>query len=194
MDRMDKAPADQFYWSDWLRDVELQSASTVSRGVWINALCRMWFSNPQGELKGEKEKLALLCNAKIDEFDLFLSEAKALEFCEVLQNSHGVLTLRNRRMYKKGKKKEADRLRQQRYYAKKKSHADSPKSSQPYSSSPSPKHSARARTKQNPYQKEDDPRSNWQEKPICEKCGDKRSHSKEKGPNLCLDCIVEYEP
>ena len=58
---MGKAPADQFYWNDWLSDVELQQASACSKGVWINALCRMWYSKPRGEPMSTKEGLVKLC-------------------------------------------------------------------------------------------------------------------------------------
>ena len=51
---MGKAPADQFYWNDWLGDVELQAASACTKGVWINALARMWNSKIRGELQGTK--------------------------------------------------------------------------------------------------------------------------------------------
>ena len=113
---MGKAPADQFYWNDWLSDVELQSASTISRGVWINALCRMWSAKVRGELIGSKENLARLCNCIESEFCIFLDDAQTLGFCYVLQNPNGIFTVRNRRMYNNEKEKQNNRLRQQEWY------------------------------------------------------------------------------
>lgn len=133
---MGKAPADQFYWADWLRDVELQLASTSSRGIWANALCHMWFAKARGELEGTREKLALLCNCKLDEFDQFWNEAEALGFCYTKRNPNGLLTVRNRRMYRKAKEQENNRLRQQRYYEK---HKDDP---QPNANIPPPSSSS----------------------------------------------------
>jgi len=133
-----KAPADQFYYGDWLRDVELQSASACSRGVWINMLARMWFANPRGELHGTREGLAKLSISTLDEFDTFWKEAQALGFCYTSQNSNGILTVRNRRMFREEKAREANRLRQQRHYDKRKSNTESNGELTPPSSSPSP--------------------------------------------------------
>ena len=115
-----KAPADQFYWEDWLRDVELQSASACTKGVWINLLCRMWFAEIRGELVGSREILTKLSISTEEEFNTFFTEAQALGFCEVSRKPNSVITIRNRRMYKAEKEREKGRLRQQKYYKKQK--------------------------------------------------------------------------
>jgi len=43
-----KAPAFQFYATDWLADSQLGSVSPLARGLWIDLLCRMWVSDKQG--------------------------------------------------------------------------------------------------------------------------------------------------
>jgi len=116
---MGKAPAEQFYWGDWLNDVELQAAHTVTRGVWINALCRMWYSKTKGEISGTREQLSMICNCKIEEFDVFLDDIKTLGFCYTLHDTNGNVMLRNRRMWRKEKDRENNRLRQKRHYDKK---------------------------------------------------------------------------
>lgn len=119
---MGKNPADQFYWGDWLNDVELQAAQAVTRGVWINALCRMWYAKNRGELEGTKEVLAQICNCTEVEFNLFLSDAKVFGFCEVSVRSADsceILTIQNRRMYKAEKIRKASRLRTKKSYDKK---------------------------------------------------------------------------
>lgn len=118
---MAKAPADQFYYGDWLRDVELQMSSSATRGIWMNALARMWFAEKKGELKGTEEKLARFLNATDVEFDVFLKEAEMLLFCYLSRNGNGIITLRNRRMYREEKKRESNRLRQERFKKKPKS-------------------------------------------------------------------------
>ena len=116
---MGKAPAEQFYWGDWLNDVELQAASTVSRGVWINALCRMWYSKTRGEISGTVEQLSKICNCKTEEFKVFLVDIKMLGFCYTSHNTNGNIILRNRRMWRKEKERENNRLRQKKFYDKK---------------------------------------------------------------------------
>ena len=47
---MAKAPAFQFYPGDWRRDVGVQSLDYEHRGMWIELLCMMWFSDERGRL------------------------------------------------------------------------------------------------------------------------------------------------
>ena len=122
---MGKAPASQFYWGDWLNDVELQSACSASRGIWANALARMWYANIRGELTATIEKYPSILNCTIDEFKVFLDEAETLLFCYLSRNGNGTVTLRNRRMYREDKERENTRLRQQRYKEKHASNAKS---------------------------------------------------------------------
>lgn len=134
---MAKLPAFQFYPSDWLNDVELQAAKSSTRGIWINALCRMWHSRTRGEITGTEEILMKLLNCEKQDFELFLSEAICLKFCDVIEyhnggvsvrfplgltessrSSNGNITLRNRRMFREEKERENNRLRQKRFYDK----------------------------------------------------------------------------
>lgn len=132
---MAKAPADQFYWGDWLNDVELQSACSSSRGIWINILCRMWYSKIRGEITGSLNQLIKLLNCTEDEFIIFLNEANKYQFCDINLNSpfvtfplhvtHGnnfsnaIVTIKNRRMFKAEKERVNTRLRVQKYREKK---------------------------------------------------------------------------
>jgi hypothetical protein len=117
---MGKAPADQFYWGDWLNDTDLQSACTVSRGVWINMLCRMWFSSTRGELQGTRESLAKLCNADVTEIVTLENDVKTHDFADwVTDPVTQIVTVRNRRMYRKGKEQKNTLLRVNRLREKK---------------------------------------------------------------------------
>lgn len=121
---MGKAPAFQFYPMDWLGDVELQTASSATRGIWINALCRMWFSRVKGELSGSQEALSKILNCSQRELETLLEENLALRFCYASRNDNGHITLRNRRMYRIEKDRNLNKLRQQKFRDKRQSNGE----------------------------------------------------------------------
>lgn len=122
---MGKAPADQFYWGDWLNDTGLQSATTVARGVWINMLCRMWFATVKGELSGTREELAKLCNANVTEFVTLENDIKRHHFADLVTDPcNGIVTVRNRRMYRKGIEQKNTHLRVNKHRQKKRCNAN----------------------------------------------------------------------
>jgi len=123
--RTGKAPALQFYPGDWLHDVELQMCSSSTRGIWINALCHMWWSKTRGEISGPRENIIRILNCTEAEFDTFLAENEMSLFCHACCESDGIVTLRNRRMFSASKRKEVSRLSSQRYRDKQKSDAKS---------------------------------------------------------------------
>jgi hypothetical protein len=134
---MGKAPAFQFYVKDWLTDVELQSASAASRGVWINALCLMWESRTRGVIRGTPATLARMLNCTPEELALFLRENDSLKFADVT-DCHGEITLSNRRMVKEQKVRDGDRIRQERKRSHDACHADITHPSSSPSPSPVP--------------------------------------------------------
>jgi hypothetical protein len=121
-----KAPAAQFYWGDWLRDTQLQMASTIARGVWINALCRMWDAVPRGILSGMPDELARLCGCTPEEFAVFLREAESFGFADIRRpvttgnalERDGLVTVANRRMVRDEKARQDNANRQARYKQK----------------------------------------------------------------------------
>jgi len=119
---MTKAPSDQVYWGDILRDVELQDANATARGIWVsNALPRMWFATPQGQLSGTIEQLTRTLNATESEMVTFLSQIKTHKFGDISTDQNGIVTLTNRRMYRNYLKRENAKIRKQR---SRKSHTD----------------------------------------------------------------------
>ncbi len=119
-----KPPADQFYWGDWLRDEQLQQASAVVRGAWANFLAHAWFSKTRGRITGTRESLAQLCNCTGAEFGQFIEEARRYKFCDVKITQsrfvtkchsgdggtcHEIVTVTNRRQYRKWQKEEKER-------------------------------------------------------------------------------------
>ena len=77
---MGKAPADQFYWGDWLNDVELQAATSTTRGVWINALSRMWYSKTRGEISGHIDMLSSITNGTKPFLTIIYKDLKTSRF------------------------------------------------------------------------------------------------------------------
>jgi hypothetical protein len=131
-----KLPAFQFYPGDWLRDPELQMASTISRGIWINALCRMWDAQARGKLSGTAAELARVCSCTIEEFELFLADIRRFKFAN-LTIRDAYLTLINRRMVRDEKARRDNANRQKRYYDNHKPNANLTATSQASSSSSS---------------------------------------------------------
>ena len=107
---MGEAPAIQFYIKDWLTDCELQSASSATRGIWINALCFMWKSKIRGKISGSMDNLTRMLNATPVEFMTFLQEVQVFKFADVTVCNNDV-TLINRRMIRDEIEKENTRLR-----------------------------------------------------------------------------------
>ena len=132
---MGKAPADQFFWGDWLNDHELQMASDSTRGVWINALCRMWYATERGKLEGSRENLIKIIGCDPENFDKFTQEVTALGFAFFKRQPNGNLTLINRRMFKRAKSQKLNRIRQKKFYDKRHPNAQSDKNLRGLSSS-----------------------------------------------------------
>jgi len=134
---MAKAPAIQFYVKDWLSDPELRMASHSTKGIWIDMLCYMWESSERGKICGTLEQIKKLVSATDEDMDLFLSEAKTLQFCDVTICNKNV-TVINRRIHQDYKDKQNTRLRVKRFREKQKGNADVTPSSPSPSPSPSP--------------------------------------------------------
>lgn len=115
--QLGKNPAFQFYPSDWIRDPQLRQATFQARGIWIDLLCYMWWSESKGEISGTKESLSRLVGCTTEQFDAFLSETKMHKFGDLII-ADGLITLKNRRMIKDEKTREQGRLRQRKYKEK----------------------------------------------------------------------------
>ena len=140
---MAKAPAFQFYVKDWLSDPELQSASSASRGIWINALCYMWEARERGVIQGTVESLSRILNCTVEEFHKFLEESRVYGFDDLVTHTNGKVTLTNRRMQREEKERKQHSIRQHRYTDRHKAPSNDGKSDAEMthpspSSSPSP--------------------------------------------------------
>lgn len=120
---MGKAPAFQFYVKDWLSDPLLRQASFPSRGIWIDMLCYMWWSDTRGCLSGTVGGLSRMIGCSLEEMSKFLSEAIALKFASVTCNGDvtdvtNFVTVCNRRMEREEKDRENTRLRVAKHRSK----------------------------------------------------------------------------
>ncbi len=123
-----KAPADQFYFDDWYRDSALAACSPSTRGIWFDLLCMMWDSHPRGLLSGTAEAFERWGRCSAEEWTRFIAEAEQYGFCDIIKNGdnaapchgdvtlrHGVVTVKNRRMFRKYHERDLARLRQKRH-------------------------------------------------------------------------------
>lgn len=94
---MAKPPAFQFYPRDHLGDT--RALHPISRGLWWDCVCYMWFQDPRGIITGTIEQLERMlssCNADVT---FFIGEIKALNVANVTE-SNGIVTIVNRRMFR----------------------------------------------------------------------------------------------
>lgn len=118
-----KSPSEQFYFKDWLTDAALQAASSSTRGIWINVLCFMWWNGRTSEITGTKTALARMWNCTLHELNRFLKDAETSAFCQLGRNPDGTLTVICRRIQREQKARKLHRLRQKKYYARRKADA-----------------------------------------------------------------------
>jgi hypothetical protein len=84
---MGKLPWFKFFPGDWLKDHELRMASMSSKGIWIDVVCAMFEAKERGALEATADQFCKLLGCPREEFDLFLSEAKSLNFANVREMS-----------------------------------------------------------------------------------------------------------
>ena len=118
----DKMPWMQFYPSDWSRDTT--PLSLAARGAWITIVCEMWHSKKRGKLSLTLAGYCRLLGAPAPEVMAVIEELTQTEVCENLTRSNKNITLVCRRMRREEKKRQANRLRQKRFY--KKTHPNAP--------------------------------------------------------------------
>lgn len=106
---MGKAPAYQWYVPDWRKDPRVLGLTFISKAVWREALDAMFLDGNRGELVGTVEQLARICTCSVEQFEAFLAENASLNTADVTE-CDGIVTLRNRRMYREAQERERIRL------------------------------------------------------------------------------------
>lgn len=136
---MGKAPAFQFYVKDWIMDPQLRMCAHSTKGIWMDILCYMWLAEPKGFINGTYDEIKRMTGATTCDFDFFITEAQRHKFCDISINKitdrnenitddnykiTEEITLYNRRMYREYKKKDNNRLRQERFRNKYKNNTE----------------------------------------------------------------------
>lgn len=110
---MAKAPADQFYFSDYLRDT--RSLSLAAKGAWMDCLCDMWFSVTRGTISKPVVGYARLFGCTVDQAKQVIDEIADLGIGDATTESNGNIKLTNRRMVREEYERELNRNRQARF-------------------------------------------------------------------------------
>jgi len=106
---MGKLPSFQFYPGDWLKDPQLRMTSMSSKGIWIDLICAMFEAKERGALAGTADQFCKLLGCSREEFDLFLSEARSLNFANVHEMSADcpqAIRIESRRMLRDEKQRQ----------------------------------------------------------------------------------------
>jgi len=141
---MAKAPADQFYWNDWERDLEEHPLEIA--GAWLRICGKLWYSKKQGKLERTLEQWARVLRVDIDEAHRILCYIYRQDigsfngdYSEEVTDRNKKITVKSRRMHRKWKIKEDNRLRQEKHRLKGKCNEEVTKHPSSSSSSPSKK-------------------------------------------------------
>lgn len=110
-----KAPADQFYYADYIRDT--RGLTLTARGAWMDFLCFAWWANPMGQLTKTIEEWALLWGCTVEVASRAIDEIKAQKVGNVTVRNNEI-TIMSRRQVKKRKEREANKIRQKRHRAR----------------------------------------------------------------------------
>ena len=98
---------------DWLKDPNLSLCSPAARGIWEDAICRM-FELKSGALTGTYEQLSRSLRASAKEVELAFDELANTGTADLQRESNGVVTLICRRLQREFKKKQQTKLRVER--------------------------------------------------------------------------------
>jgi len=125
---MRKAPAFQFYVSDYLKDT--RSLTLRAKGAWSDLLCFMWAASERGKLEKTIEGFSRMIGAGMEETKLAIIELWEEGVCDIfidgknvtcnddVTNCNKKVTIINRRMNREERERINTRVRVRRYRAK----------------------------------------------------------------------------
>ena len=102
-----------FLVADWLSDPALSIRSSATRGIWADILCAKHKLDRSGVITGTREQLARLGRCSAVELVHALDELNATNAAVVTERD-GVVTLKNRRMWREAKERDGSLLRMQK--------------------------------------------------------------------------------
>jgi len=141
---MGKAPADQFYWKDWI--IDTGCLSLEAKGAWMDILCYMWFSKTKGKLSKTFIEYSRILGVTEEEAKRVILELIENNICDTenvtcngnVTNCNTNVTLINRRMYREEQQRINTKVRVQKHRYNKSQKKESNGNVTPPSSSPSP--------------------------------------------------------
>lgn len=101
-------------FKDWLSDAQLSRCRAATRGIWEDAICRM-YELRSGSLQGSVEELCRLLRATASEVHTAIEELNSSGTATVRQNSNGSVTLICRRLERYFKERAGNTLRVKRH-------------------------------------------------------------------------------
>lgn len=101
-------------FKDWLSDAQLSRCRAATRGIWEDAICRM-YELRSGSLQGSVEELCRLLRATTSEVQTAIEELNSSGTATVRQNSNGSVTLICRRLERHFKERAENTLRVKRH-------------------------------------------------------------------------------
>lgn len=108
-----KAPADQFYFGDYIRDTRCLSIG--ARGAWMDILAFGFFLTPQGRISQDIDAWSRTFGTGTDTALSLLEELKKHKVGDVVTQRNGDITVTNRRKYGEWQELEAAKIRAKNY-------------------------------------------------------------------------------
>lgn len=113
---MGKAPAEQFYFGDFQRDMHGVRLDAV--GGWALLLCKMHFAKNRGEVSMELADYARFWGSSLEDATSILDHLVNMDVCDRFCSVDGLITVVNRRMKRQSEERAAERDRKREERAK----------------------------------------------------------------------------
>lgn len=110
---MGKAPAIQFYPSDYVRDT--RSLNLMAKGAWADILFLGFSKTPQGRISQSIDDWATMLGCDIATAKTVLEAIRKHQVGDVVTQRNGDITVTNRRMFRDWKEREGAKKRAARY-------------------------------------------------------------------------------
>lgn len=104
-----KAPADQFYFGDYIRDTRCLTID--ARGAWMDILAFGFFETPQGRISQDIDTWSRMFGTDVDTALSILEQIKARKVGDVVTLRNGEIQVSNRRIFREWQGREAGKQR-----------------------------------------------------------------------------------
>jgi 5-methylcytosine-specific restriction endonuclease McrA len=110
---MGKAPAEQFYWGDYIRDT--RSLNLMAKGAWSDILAHGFFKTPFGRISQSLDDWATMFGCDAATAKTVLEAIKKHQVGDVDKERNGDITVTNRRRFRDWQEKQSGAERQARF-------------------------------------------------------------------------------